>query len=73
MFGLYIEHRLVQSLVDNKSLIIYITVLSVNLYILHSTGVMDCPKAQWFHVLPVMVQSKELCLIKSKRKISKPK
>ena len=44
MFGLYIEHRLVQSLVDNKSLIIYITILSVNFYILLLTVAIYYPQ-----------------------------
>ena len=38
-----------------------------NLQILHLIVVTDFSKTQLFHVLPVMVQSKELCLIKSKK------
>ena len=65
MFGRDIEHRLVQSVVGIKSLIIYLTILSVNLYILHLTVVMNCPIAHLFHALPVMIRSKELRLIRS--------
>jgi len=69
IFGLDIEHMLVQSVVGIKSFIIFIVIFAVNIYILHLTVAMDCPTTQQFHALPLMIQPKELGLIKSKSKI----